>query len=192
LVIGSVGRLSPEKNYSLLVRAFARVVHGYSLSHNPPYILLVGDGADRANIEAEIVRLNLKGRCFITGLQNEVLPLLQAMDIFCLSSDTEGLSISLLEAGACGLPSVVTDAGGNREIIKDGVSGLVVPRRDEIALAAGFERLANDAALRHTMGEAARKIVENRFSLDTMVDGYVKVYNEVLQVKSRLKPAEKR
>jgi len=230
VVIGSVGRLSPEKNYPLMVRAFARLAQKQTLcatgasafggdlgektidqgektidhrpqtidqnsrgaslrsdvyglrsmvSSPPPFLLLVGDGPDRARIEAEIDRLNLRGQCYITGIQKEVVPWLQTMDIFCLSSDTEGLSISLLEAGACGLPSVVTDAGGNREIVKDGVSGLVVPMRDEPALAAGFERLAGDAALRRTMGAAARRIVEERFSLEAMVDGYVKVYEKV-------------
>jgi glycosyltransferase involved in cell wall biosynthesis len=208
IVIGSVGRLSPEKNYSLLVRAFARLVNSDSLSVIgnsgregvsrplfPPnnqqpitnnaapggfFLLLVGDGPDRSVIEAEIARHNLQDCCHITGMQSEVLPWLQAMDIFCLSSDTEGLSISLLEAGACGLPSVVTDAGGNREIVKDGVSGLVVPMKDEAALAAGFEQLASDAAMRHTMGSAARKIVEDRFSRDAMVEGYMKVYERAV------------
>jgi len=176
VVIGSVGRLSSEKNYSLLVRAFARVAKDNKFS-----LLLVGDGPDRERIEAEIDRLNLKDRCVITGMQGDVVPWLQRMDIFCLSSDTEGLSISLLEAGACGIPSVVTDAGGNREIIEDGVSGLVVPMRDEAALASGIERLAGDAALRKTMGAAARRTVEDRYSLDAMVDRYVKVYEKALR-----------
>ncbi|MEI8122665.1 MAG: glycosyltransferase, partial [bacterium] len=240
IVIGSVGRLSPEKNYSLLVRSFARLAQGETVDPRPetldqsdmsagileaealggrtscepslvhgsdkprppkeqsasdvgrsnvyglrskvsPFLLLVGDGPDRVNIEAEITRLNLKDRCMITGIQTEVLPWLQAMDIFCLSSDTEGLSISLLEAGACGLPSVVTDAGGNREIIRDGVSGVVVPIGDEVALAVGFERLVGDVTMRQAMGSAARKIVEERFSLQAMVDGYVKVYERAMK-----------
>ena len=193
MVIGSVGRLSPEKNYPLLIRAFARLVHGYqssvigdgtsgeSPSENLPFLILVGDGPDRGRIEEEIARCNVKDRCYITGMQSQVLHWLHLMDIFCLSSDTEGLSISLLEAGACGLPSVVTDAGGNREIVRDGVSGLVVPMRDEAALAAGFDRLVRDAALRHAMGAEARRIVEERFSLAAMVDGYVKAYAKVLQ-----------
>jgi len=176
VVIGSVGRLSSEKNYSLLVRAFARLVKNNNCS-----LLLVGDGLDRDRIEIEIARLKLKDRCIITGMQEDVLPWLQKMDIFCLSSDTEGLSISLLEAGACGLPSVVTDAGGNREIVRDGVSGLIVPIRDEEALAGSLARLINDASLRQSMGTAARKIVEERFSLDAMVDGYVKVYEKALR-----------
>ena len=204
IVIGSVGRLSPEKNYSLLVRAFARLVNRYPLSDrgmsvnedalntlispnnqeprtkNPPYLMLVGDGADRPVIEAEIDRLKVKDRCQLVGMQGDVLPWLRLMDIFCLSSDTEGLSISLLEAGACGLPSVVTDAGGNQEIVVDGVSGLVVPVGDEVALSAGFEIIVGNESLRREMGAAARKLVEDRFSLDAMVDSYVQTYKSVL------------
>jgi glycosyltransferase involved in cell wall biosynthesis len=101
------------------------------------------------------------------------------MDIFCLSSDTEGLSISLLEAGACGLPSVVTHVGGNTEIVADGISGCVVPRRDENALAAALARLADDTALRQTMGQEARRIVEGKYSLTVMVDRYLRVYLRV-------------
>jgi glycosyltransferase involved in cell wall biosynthesis/uncharacterized protein (DUF362 family) len=200
IVIGSVGRLSPEKNYSLLVRAFASLsgkVDGCQVAqlssqdqkdfsplttqqHNNTtiFLILVGDGPDRGVIEAEIARLNMKDRCFIAGMQGDVLPWLHAMDIFSLSSDTEGLSISLLEAGACGLPSVVTDAGGNREIVRNGVSGLVVPLNDEVALSEGFERLMRDAAMRLAMGVASRQIVEERYSLDSMVAGYLKVYED--------------
>jgi len=176
VVIGSVGRLSVEKNYRLLVRAFARVADQAN-----GFLLLVGDGLDRGCIEGEISRLNLKDRCLITGMQSEVRFWLQLMDIFCLSSDTEGLSISLLEAGACGLPGVVTDAGGNREIIVDEQSGLVVPIRDEAALAAGLKRLLCNVNLRRSMGAAARRVVEARFSLDAMINGYVKVYGNALR-----------
>jgi glycosyltransferase involved in cell wall biosynthesis len=229
LVIGSVGRLSPEKNYPLLLRALASLVcgkppdptkreapggrtsrepakitdptkreapggrtscepscvHGSGQPRPPEdvlrfklFLLLVGDGADRRRIEAEIARLNLKDHCHITGMQSEVRSWLRLMDVFCLSSDTEGLSISLLEAGACGLASVVTDAGGNREIVRDGVSGLVVPRGDEAAMAGALDRLAGDVVLRGAMGAAARKIVEKQFSLDAMIDGYMKVYGK--------------
>jgi glycosyltransferase involved in cell wall biosynthesis len=171
VVIGSVGRLSPEKNYPLLVRAFARVAERLNL-----FLVLVGDGLDRARIEAEIDRVNVKDRCRITGMQMEVLPRLRAMDVFCLSSDTEGLSISLLEAGACGLPCVVTDVGGNAEIVADGLSGCVVPQGGESALAAALERLASDTDLRRKMGLEARKTVERRYSLTAMVDAYKRLY----------------
>jgi glycosyltransferase involved in cell wall biosynthesis/uncharacterized protein (DUF362 family) len=218
IVIGSVGRLSPEKNYSLLVRAFARVVQKKTIDQcgapggrtscepslvpgsdkpRPPeeqshgsmvhglwskvFLILVGDGPDRPVIEAEIARHNLQDQCYITGMQSEVRPWLHAMDIFCLSSDTEGLSISLLEAGACGLPSVVTDVGGNREVVNNGVEGLLVPKGDERALAEAFYRLVGDGDLRRVMGLAARRNITEKFSLTAMLDGYERVYRDVVR-----------
>jgi len=175
VVIGSVGRLSVEKNYPLLLRAFSQVAEKLDV-----FLVLVGDGLDRVRIEAEVARLNLKGRCRITGMQMDVLPWLRRMDIFCLSSDTEGLSISLLEAGACGLPCVVTDVGGNAEVVTNGVTGYVVPRGDESAFAVALERLAGDGEARQQMGRDARRTVESRYSLKAMVDGYMKVYASVV------------
>lgn len=174
VVMGSVGRLSAEKNYPLLLRAFARVAERLD-----GFLVLVGDGSDRVRIEAEIARLNIKDRCRITGMQMDVLPWLRRMDIFCLSSDTEGLSISLLEAGACGLPCVVTDVGGNAEIVANGVTGWVVPRGEENALVTALERLAGDRQVREQMGQEARRRVESRYSLAAMVDGYMRVYASV-------------
>jgi glycosyltransferase involved in cell wall biosynthesis len=175
VVIGSVGRLVSDKNYPLLIRAFARVV----VTRPECYIILVGDGSGRRGVESEIDRLNVKDRCHITGMVSDVRPWLGAMDVFCLSSDTEGLSISLLEAGACGLPSVVTDVGGNREVVVDGQTGIVVPKGDEQALAGALERLINDAGLRRQMGAQARKRIEKHFSLKAMVEEYEKIYRNV-------------
>ena len=221
VVIGSVGRLSPEKNYTLLVRAFSQLaeksieqkeaketkkkrdlvsagggeeksyssfpllpsVQNLNDSRSEVYgprsevfLLLIGDGPDRANIEAEITRHNLQDRCFITGMQSDVLPWLHTMDIFCLSSDTEGLSISLLEAGSCALPSVVTDVGGNREVVMDGETGIVVSKREEIALSVALGRLTCDEVLRQRLGGAARRRVMKSFSFATMVERCESLY----------------
>jgi glycosyltransferase involved in cell wall biosynthesis len=178
VVIGSVGRLSVEKNYPLLIRAFAQVAEKANC-----FLVLVGDGLDRIRIEAEIKRLNLGDQCRIAGMQREVLQWLHTMDIFCLSSDTEGLSISLLEAGSCGLPCVVTEVGGNTEIVADEISGCVVPRRDENALATALTRLAGDAEMRRKMGHEARRIVQSRYSLKTMVDRYQQIYMRVASTR---------
>ncbi len=240
VVIGSVGRLSPEKNYSLLVRAFARLIRGETTDHEfqttddrlqttdrgkdgggettdyrlqtteygqqsscescpsmltPPslrtsrlgvqnvFLLLVGDGNDRGRIEAEMERLGVKDWCHITGIQSDVLPWYQAMDVFCLSSDTEGLSISLLEAGACGLPSVVTDVGGNREVVVDGKTGMISPKGDEEALVTLLEHVIFDSGSRDEVGASARRRVVEVFSLKAMTRRYAKVYDEVISSK---------
>jgi len=197
VVIGSVGRLAPEKNYSLLVKAFARLVNVenangdtcglYSTDNHEPktnniatraYLLLVGDGSARGTLEAELDRLNLRKYCHITGMVSDVRPWLGMMDVFCLSSDTEGLSISLLEACACGLPSVVTDVGGNREVVVDEETGILVPKGDEQALSIALERLVDNTTLRKQMGVKARERVEDHYSLSTMIKEYAQIYQD--------------
>jgi len=183
--IGSIGRLASEKNYPLLIRAFAVLEKAKELkeagSPRPtPRLLLIGDGSERGAIEALIREFGLEKQCTLAGMQTDVLPWLHQMDLFCLSSDTEGLSMTLLEACACGLPCVVTDVGGNAEIVADGISGFVVPRGDVNALSVALTRLMADAELRRQMGQAARRIVEEKFSLAAMVEGYEQVYADIV------------
>ena len=175
-VIGTVGRLAWEKDYELLVRAFAAF-----LAHQPEgYLLIVGDGPYRGRIEAAVEATGIRSRCLLAGTQSDVRRWLKAMDVFCLSSLTEGTSITLLEAGVAGLPAVVTNVGGNAEIVQDGISGLVVPTKDTKALAAAFERLHGGPDGRIRMGKAARERVAQHYSAERMVDAYLSLYREVL------------
>ena len=183
LVIGSVGRLSPEKNYPLLVKAFA-LAKQEAVTPTPPYphtpiLAVIGPGPERDKLEALVAELDLGDSVILAGEQQDVSPWLQAMDVFCLPSNTEGTSISLLEAGACGLPLVATNVGGNSEIIEDGVSGIIVPPGDEQALTAAILRLMDDENLRATMGKAAQKRVRTNYSLDQTVTEYKKLYEQV-------------
>jgi glycosyltransferase involved in cell wall biosynthesis len=174
--VGSVGRFSPEKQYPLLVRAFAaarRRVPGSVL-------VLIGDGRERGNVEAAAAEAGLDGSCLLPGMRGDVPDWLRCLDVFCLSSDQEGTSITLLEAGASGLPAVVTDVGGNPEIVEDGVTGLVVPALDAEALAAALGRLGEDAGARRRMGAAARERVLRLYSAGAMVARYGEVYRRAL------------
>jgi glycosyltransferase involved in cell wall biosynthesis len=175
-VIGSIGRFSPEKQYPFLVRAFARFVEMSGCS--PLQLILVGDGIERENIEAEIEQYGLGGSVLLPGMSNDVQGWLAKMDLFCLSSDQEGTSVTLLEAGAAGLPAVVTDVGGNGEIVEDGVTGIVVPSGDENKMCTAFIELA-DTALREKMGMAARERIRKYYSVDIMVDKYIEIYANV-------------
>jgi glycosyltransferase involved in cell wall biosynthesis len=143
-------------------------------------LVLVGDGPDRENIEAAAADLGLKEHVTLTGMSDRVADWLRTMDIFTLSSRTEGTSITLLEAGATGLPPVVTDVGGNREIIDGGNAGVLVAPGDPQLLADAFLELAGNASRRRELGEKARARVCERYSVDAMVDGYVRIYEEVL------------
>jgi glycosyltransferase involved in cell wall biosynthesis len=206
-VIGSVGRFSPEKNYPLLVRGFARFcgqmsgstptlpypreagrqVSGVrrqreeeSAPSATPTLLLVGDGPDRARIEQTIAECGVRRQVVLAGMQADVVPWLGVMDVFCLSSVTEGTSITLLEAGAAGLPCVVTRVGGNAEIVEDGQTGMAVPSQDVAALTQAFDTLYSGPDLRHRMGLAARARVEQRYSLQSMVCQYAALYEAVM------------
>ena len=106
------------------------------------------------------------------------------MDIFCLSSVTEGTSMTLLEAGASGLPSVVTDVGGNGEIVVDSVTGYVVPSGDEEAFANALLKLVDDEGLREKFGLAARERVCELYSIESMVKAYGVVYEESLATEA--------
>jgi glycosyltransferase involved in cell wall biosynthesis len=175
-IIGSVGRLSPEKNYPMLVRAFAE----FKKEVPGALLVLVGDGESQAAIEAEISRAGLGDAVHLAGRQAVVTDWLHALDLFCLSSFSEGTSIALLEAGACGLPALVTDVGGNAEIVRHGVSGWVVPSRDEHQYALALGELWKRRAEFERWGSEARVRVVQHYSLDAMVDAYLKVYRNVL------------
>jgi len=113
------------------------------------------------------------------GRREDMPSVLQAAHIACLPSYREGLPKSLLEAAACGLPIVTTDAPGCREVVRDGVNGLLVPVRDAEALAAALRKLIDDAELRRSMGEQSRVRAETEFGLETAIAQTLAVYREV-------------
>jgi len=120
-ILGTIARLDPIKNHSMMLKAFSLV-----LKQAPDTVLIiVGDGEERVNIESKISKLQLEGKVILTGYQAEPKNYLALMDIYLLSSLSEGTSMTLLEAMSLGKPCVVTNAGGNPEIINDKVSGFV-------------------------------------------------------------------
>ena len=183
-VVGSVGRLSHEKNYSLLLRSIVRMrelsADSGSHDHDDVVALLVGDGPDRPVLEALVDELGIGANVRFAGARDDVDRWLGAMDVFCLSSMSEGTSIALLEAAARGLPAVVTDAGGNSEVVKDGVSGFVTPLSDVEAFATALLRMRGDAVLRNKMGAAAREHIAEAYSLGNMAQHYSQLYHRIL------------
>ncbi len=175
LVVGTVGNTRPVKGHVDLVRAAAAV----------PAATIVLIGAEVEPVAGALRRLcrehGLEGRVVFAGARREVEALLPAMDIFCLPSLSEGMSGSLLQAMAAGLPVVATAVGGSPEVVVEGETGLLVPARDPKALARALQALACDPALRQQMGAAGRRRVEERYSLRTMIAGYDALYRAVLQ-----------
>jgi len=161
-VLGTVGRLEREKNFPMLIHAFARV-----LQQRPTAMLVIaGDGSLRGELERQAVALNVAGRLRLLGLIDQVALLHQALDVYVQSSDLEGTSNAVLEAMALETPIVATDVGGTAEMARPGQEALIVPPGDEDAMVAAIlEVFANpDAARSRT--RAARARVENELSFE--------------------------
>jgi glycosyltransferase involved in cell wall biosynthesis len=174
-VVGTVGRLNPAKNHTRLVDAFA-LLHAQMPQSR---LVIVGGGALRDDIAARITGLGLDQAVTLCGDRSDVASLLPAFDVFALTSDTEGYSVALLEAGAAGLPCVVSDVGGNTEIIQADITGIIVRPSDAPGFAAAFARLA-DRALARQLGQAARAWVQAHGSVAAMARAYDSFYGIAL------------
>ncbi|GAA4719574.1 O-antigen biosynthesis protein WlbH [Pedococcus ginsenosidimutans] len=179
VVIGMVKALYPKYGVDVLIRAFAQVVEAAD-DQRDIRLLVVGDGPERAELEALAQQLGLSGVVEFRGAlpHRDVPEILRSLDIFVASSrlDSESFGVAVVEASACGLPVVVTDVAGLSEVVEDGVTGYVVPRDDPGALALAVLSLVDDPRERDRMGSAGRATVEARYDwqrcLDTMVDAY--------------------
>jgi glycosyltransferase involved in cell wall biosynthesis len=167
-----VARLSPEKSIDTLLRAVPLI-----LATSPDFRLeIAGDGPCREALHGLAAELRLGEAVRFLGTVRDVPALLARARLFVLSSLTEGVSLTLLEASARGLPIVATAVGGNPEVVADGTTGILVPAASPVALAQGVLRLWEDAELRTRMGSAARVRVEERFDIRKMVAAYEAMY----------------
>lgn len=171
LLIGSVGRLVPVKNYALLLEAVARLANFRSCR-----LLLIGDGPERAGLERLAARLGLGSRVAFCGHRDDVPQLLEQVDVFVLPSLSEGMSNTLLEAMAAGLPVVASDVGGNRELIEPDRTGMLFRSGDVAALTGRLEQLLGSSELRARLGEAAALRVRAEFSMQAMLARYAQLY----------------
>jgi len=175
ILLGSIGRLAPVKDFSNAIAATAELVKQDSDVH----LVLVGDGPLRSELTQQSRRLGIENRVHLVGQQNHVALYLASMDIYINSSLSEGMSLSILEAMAAGRPCVVTDVGGNALLVAgDDPCGMVVPAADPAALAAGIQRLARDSELRQSLGQRARIRHRQTYSTEVMVRRYEQMYLE--------------
>jgi glycosyltransferase involved in cell wall biosynthesis len=174
LLVGAVGRLSPQKGLDHLVRAAAELAPRRDLR-----FVIVGEGPLRADIERQIQEHGLEGRVLLLGRRDDVPQILGALDIFVLPSLREGTPMALLEAMGAGVAAIASDVGGVRDVVDEGRTGLMVPSADASALARAIARLADDAALRTALGRAAKDAVRLRFSAGAMERRYESVYRGI-------------
>jgi glycosyltransferase involved in cell wall biosynthesis len=174
-VVGNVAALVPHKGQRYLIEAAALVVRQVPDAR----FVIAGDGELRQALERQIKEHHLEKHVLLVGFRPDVLSVHKAFDIFVMSSVTEGLGTSLLDAMACGKPVVATSAGGIPEVVADGETGLLVPPRDHHALSEAIVRLLTDAPLRQRLGTAGLARARERFSAERMVRETLGVYTRV-------------
>lgn len=184
-VVGSIGALVPHKGHRHLIDAAQLVIADVPDAR----FVIVGEGELRSALERQIRDHHLERHVILTGFRTDVLGLLKGFDLFVMSSVTEGLGTSLLDAMAAARAVVATAAGGIPEVVVDGETGLLVPPRDARALAAAIVTLLQDPSARERMGRAGLARVGERFSAERMVRETLAVYELVVARARGREPA---
>lgn len=180
-VVGTVGRLDPIKNLPMFLRAFTEA----KLQHTQLKGLLVGDGPEFSMLKTMCGSLRITENIIMTGYRQDATDLLQCMDIFILCSFSEGTSMALLEAMASGVPTIVTDVGGNPELITHNISGWVIPSDSSKDLAAAISEACGTPEKRACMSEVARHDYETHYSFTGMIDNYHSLYAKLLMFANK-------
>jgi glycosyltransferase involved in cell wall biosynthesis len=185
LVVGTVAHLRAEKNLLRLLGALARLPA-------PAKLLVLGDGPERGALEARAARPDLAGRVVFAGHRTDLPPWYRAFDAFALSSDTEQMPLSLLEAMASGLACASTDVGDVREMLPSEQRAQVVPayagEAGEAELARALEPLLADPALRARLGRLNRARAEREYAFDAMVRAHARLWDASATIRGRPRP----
>lgn len=175
-LIGNVAALVPHKGQKHLVAAAARVIRDVPDAR----FVILGEGELRESLERQIKELGLERHVILAGFRPDVIGLIKSFDVLVMSSLTEGLGTSILDAMACAKPVVGTRAGGIPEAVRDEDTGLLVPPHDEAALAAAIIRLLKDPALAAHLGASGRQRAAEYFGVERMVSETLSVYQRAL------------
>jgi glycosyltransferase involved in cell wall biosynthesis len=173
VVVGTVARLDPVKNLELLIEGFAGLRSWVPRS----VLVIVGDGPERAKLETCARQAGVADAVRFLGNRTDVRRVLPAFDIYANTSISEGVSLTILEAMAAAVPVIATRVGGTPEVVENGITGLLVPARDQRRLTAALIELSCSPDLRRAIGDAGRERIEQRFTIDRMVEQYAAVYS---------------
>jgi glycosyltransferase involved in cell wall biosynthesis len=174
-----VGRLAAIKNHALLLKAFRA-----ALSIMPSLRLwMVGEGSERKMLESLVAELGISAQVTFWGEQLDVAPFFSAADAFIMSSKSEGVPMSLLQAFSLGLPAIVTDVGGMAEVVRLAKAGFTVSPTDTAEMAEAILRMAANSAEREQFSKNAEEAFHSRFSLQTMVDAYMDLYRNTVLIR---------
>ena len=175
-LVGTVGRMQAVKNPVALARAFARAVKSRTRGHNLR-LVMVGDGPQRGDVESVLADAGVRDLAWLPGERSDIPAVMRGLDCFVLPSLAEGISNTVLEAMASGVPVVATRVGGNPELVDDESTGRLVPSGSDDALMSAILRYFDDPVAARRHGGAARSAVVRRFSLDRMVQDYRALYD---------------
>jgi sugar transferase (PEP-CTERM/EpsH1 system associated) len=179
-VVGAVGRMAAVKNPLMLVHAFIRARQLSSEARSRMRLIMIGEGPLRTEAASLVADAGLTPCAWLPGERSDVPAILRGVDCFALPSLAEGISNTVLEAMATGLPIVATRAGGNAELIEDGLSGRLVPPANSDALAQALVTYLSDPVSARRHGRAARRVVEGKFALTQMVGAYERLYESLV------------
>ena len=178
-VIGTDGRLVPIKGHEWLLKAAPRVLAEFP---HATFVFL-GEGPLLGQLQQLAAELGISGHVMFLGARSDVPECLAAFDLFALPSLNEGMGRALIEAMAVGLPAVATCVGGIPDVVEDGETGLLVPARDETALADALLKMLRNPVRRQAYGQAARQSTDERFDASAMVRAIDRLYDAVWQAK---------
>jgi sugar transferase (PEP-CTERM/EpsH1 system associated) len=182
-LVGTVGRMQAVKNQPALARAFVKSLQQRPALRERLRLIMIGDGPLRAESLSILESAGVAELAWLPGERADVAEIMRGLHCFVLPSLAEGVSNTILEAMASGLPVIATAVGANPELVQAGVTGEIVPSDDPEALAAAISRLASDPTRAVAMGRAGRALAESRFSLGAMVSAYQALYD--LQLAGR-------
>lgn len=178
-IVASAGRLSPEKNYSTLVEAARLTVQ----QNAAVYFIIFGEGRLRSELEQAIIAADLQNHFLLPGFRKDIQELLDGIDVFMLTSFTEGLPNVILEAFAARKPVVATRVGGTPEVVQDGMSGFLTRPDQPELMAQHIQTLASSPDLCRKMGEAGYEYVKKHFSFEAQTSEYEQLYVNVLKAR---------
>ena len=186
-VIGTVGRMQEVKDQMTLARAFVGLMQRLPRDAAQRLrLVMVGDGPLRERVQALLAEAGVAQHAWLPGERDDVAGIMRGLDLFVLPSLAEGISNTVLEAMATGLPVVATAVGGNGELVDADVTGMLVPPADADAMGHAISAYAQDSGLCRRHGGGARAAVERRFSMEAMVRSYTTVYDRVLAGRRQL------
>lgn len=184
-LVGTVGRMQGVKNQTLLARAFVRALELQPDARQKARLVFVGDGPLRPASLAILQAAGVDDLAWLPGERRDVPEVMRGLHAFVLPSLAEGVSNTILEAMASGLPVLATDVGGNAELVQAGLTGELVPSEDVDSLAAAMLRLFAEPARAAAMSREARVQAERRFSLDAMVESYAALYDREIGMRRK-------